>query len=334
MLMLEDLRTLLMRDWLEHDLLLDLQSLEVASSDASFRRYFRGRTLDASVIVMDAPPEKENLGAFIKIAGLLREVGIKVPEIYRQNLEDGFLLLEDFGDQSFLHHVGANPRLALYQVALDNLLKIQAHKPLGGTGLPHYDEALLRRELDIFHTWFLGASLNQEMPRALWEAVQQCLVGSALSQPYTFVHRDYHSRNLMVLADGQLGVLDFQDAVIGPVTYDLVSLLRDCYVAWPQQQLDAWLASYHQRLLDAGIINCDAALFRQWFDLMGLQRHLKAIGIFTRLHLRDGKPGYLADIPRTFGYVTEVCARYPQFAEFGRYLRDEVTPRLNEAVTA
>jgi len=332
--MFEDLRTLLMRDWLEHDVLLEFKSIEAASSDASFRRYFRVLTPDASLIVMDAPPEKEKLDAFIKIAGLLRDAGIRAPEIYRQNLEDGFLLLEDFGGQSLLGYSGAPPTLALYQAALENILVLQTHKPFSNVGLPFYDEALLRRELDIFHTWFVGESLDLVMPRLLWEDVQQLLIGSALSQPSTFVHRDFHSRNLMVLADGQLGVLDFQDAVIGPVTYDLVSLLRDCYVAWPQQQVDVWLEAHRKRLLDAGMVDDDAQLFRQWFDLMGLQRHLKAIGIFTRLHLRDGKPGYLADIPRTFGYVTEVCRRYPQLAEFGGFLQAEVTPRLNKGVAA
>ncbi len=334
MFMLENLRTILMRDWLEHDLLLEAVSIEAASSDASFRRYFRVFTPDAHFIVMDAPPEKEKLDAFIKIAGLLRDVGVRAPEIYRQNLEDGFLLLEDFGNQHFLNHSDTIPTLTLYQTALANLLTLQTHKPFCHMGLPHYDEALLRRELDIFHTWFLGESLDLVIPQALWDEVQRFLVSSALSQPFTFVHRDYHSRNLMVLADGQLGILDFQDAVIGPVTYDLVSLLRDCYVAWPQQQQDAWLTAYRQQLLDAGIVNCDAGLFRQWFDLMGMQRHLKAIGIFTRLHLRDGKPGYLADIPRTFGYVTGVCARYPQLAEFGEYLRVAVQPQLDGELMA
>lgn len=332
--MLEDLRTLQMRDWLENDLLLAVDAIEAASSDASFRRYFRVLGQDVSLIVMDAPPEQEKLDAFIKVAGLIRATGVRVPAIYQQNLEEGFLLLEDFGDQSYFSHSAAVSTEALYQAALDNLFRLQSDVALLETGLPRYDEALLRRELDIFKTWFLGEYFDVGMPPALWEDAQRLLVASALAQPATFVHRDYHSRNLMVLPDGQPGVLDFQDAVLGPITYDLVSLLRDCYVAWPQDQLDAWLTGYRQRLTQAGLIACGPEQFRQWFDWMGVQRHLKAIGIFARLHLRDGKPGYLADIPRTFGYVTEVCASYPQLAALGEFLKAEIQPLLDEELMA
>ncbi len=332
--MLEDLRTLLMRDWLENNALVGVEKIELASSDASFRRYFRAATRHCSRIVMDAPPEKERLDAFIKVAGLIRGVGVKVPEIYQHNLEDGFLLLEDFGDQSFFKNAGVFPDSFLYQGALDSLFQLQSAPSLQKAALPNYDEALLRRELAVFTTWFLGELVDRELPQTLWEALQQGLVDSALCQPVTFVHRDYHSRNLMVLPDGQPGLLDFQDALLGPVTYDLVSLLRDCYRTWPKPQVAAWVNAYWQRLSDAGIIDCTPEVFRQWFDWMGLQRHLKAMGIFSRLHLRDGKPSYLADIPRTLGYVTEVCGDYPQLAAFAEFLLSDIQPRLKEVLNA
>jgi len=327
--MLEDLRSILLLDWLENDLLLPVENLQPASSDASFRRYFRVTAPDGNFIAMDAPPDREKLEPFIKVAGLLREAGVRAPEIFQQNLGDGFLLLEDFGNQNFLDSLNPDSADALYQGALDSLFTLQNHRSLQDAALSRYDEALLRRELDIFSTWFIGDYLDLDIPADIWETLQSLLIESALSQPVTFVHRDYHSRNLMVLPDGLPGVLDFQDAVLGPITYDLASLLRDCYIAWPPAQLDAWLQAYRQRLVLAGLIDCDAALFRQWFDWMGLQRHLKAIGIFSRLHLRDGKSGYLADIPRTLNYVAEVCAAYPELAEFGRFLLTEARPRLH-----
>lgn len=315
-------------DWLENDLLLPIDDFRPASSDASFRRYFRVVTSDGPFIVMDAPPDKEKLGPFIKVAALMRLAGVKTPEIYRQNIEDGFLLLEDFGSSSFLDKLSPDTADYLYQNALDSLFKLQSHRPLQDADLPRYDEALLYRELGIFSEWFIAGGLDMELPEADWAAVQNLLVASALAQPVTCVHRDYHSRNLMVLADGLPGVIDFQDAVLGPITYDLVSLLRDCYIAWPQQQLDVWLHAYRQRLLEAGLVDANAGQFKRWFDLMGMQRHLKAIGIFTRLHLRDGKSGYLADIPRTLNYVTEVCAAYPELADFGEFLQTQAQPAL------
>lgn len=326
--MIEDLRILTLLDWLENDLLLPVENFQPASSDASFRRYFRVTTPEGTVIAMDAPPDKEKLEPFIKVAGLMAGAGVKVPAIYRHNIDDGFLLLEDFGSRSFLDVLSDDTADALYQGALAGLFKLQAHRPLLDADLPRYDEALLRRELGIFEEWFLGAWLDLQMPEAIWATLQDLLIASALSQPVTCVHRDYHSRNLMVLPDNSPGVIDFQDAVLGPITYDLVSLLRDCYIAWPQQQLDNWLQTYRLKLLQAGLIDCDASQFKRWFDLMGLQRHLKAIGIFSRLLLRDGKSGYLADIPLTLNYVTDVCASYPELADFSRFLAAQVRPCL------
>ncbi|WP_292434196.1 phosphotransferase [Methylobacter sp.] len=334
-----------MFDWLENDLLLTITHCEPASSDASFRRYFRvhasddciraggiiatqGAVAEQQFIVMDAPPTKENIEPFIRIAKLLAQSDINVPTIFQQNLADGFLLLEDFGSQCFLDRLNASTADDLYQTAFDSLFKLQTQTPEQNSGLPNYDEPLLQRELTIFEEWFLGQFLDIEISTSVWETVSAILMASALEQPRTFVHRDYHSRNLMVLDNDSPGVIDFQDAVIGPITYDLVSLLRDCYIAWPEQQVRQWRLNYFERLQQAGLINCSSAQFNRWFDLMGLQRHLKAIGIFSRLYLRDGKPNYLNDIPRTLNYVTTVCSAYPELTKFNDFLHQQVLPAL------
>lgn len=318
-----------MFDWLENDLLLSITHCEPASSDASFRRYFRVQTLNQQFIVMDAPPDKENIEPFIRIAKLLRQSRINVPDIFQQNLSDGFLLLEDFGSQCFLDQLNASTAAELYQSAFDSLFKLQTQTPIQQAGLPRYDEALLHRELAIFDEWFLAQLLDIQIPAAVWETVRAMLVTSALEQPSTCVHRDYHSRNLMILDSDSPGIIDFQDAVIGPITYDLVSLLRDCYIAWPEQHVEQWRTQYFERLQQADLINCSPAQFKRWFDLMGLQRHLKAIGIFSRLHLRDGKSSYLGDIPRTLNYVTTVCATYPELAQFDEFLREQALAALS-----
>jgi aminoglycoside/choline kinase family phosphotransferase len=323
-MMPEDLRTLAMLDWLENDLLLVVNSCEPASSDASFRRYFRVMTPEGSFIIMDAPPEKENLEPFIKIADLLSHAHVHVPIIFQQNLTEGFLLLEDFGSQCFLDQLTPDSADSLYQSAFDSLFKLQTHTSLKNCDLPSYNEPLLQRELAIFNDWFLNERLDLQIPMAIWQSVRELLVSSALEQPITCVHRDYHSRNLMVLTHHSPGVIDFQDAVIGPITYDLVSLLRDCYITWPERQVEQWLSQYYQRLLQANLIDSDLAQFKRWFELMGMQRHLKAIGIFSRLHLRDGKSGYLNDIPRTLNYVTTVCSHYQELSEFNHFLHDKV----------
>ncbi|WP_246247130.1 aminoglycoside phosphotransferase family protein [Candidatus Methylobacter favarea] len=315
-----------MLDWLENDLLLTINCCEPASSDASFRRYFRIRTPQGQFIVMDAPPLKENVEPFIKIADLLARSNVKVPAIFHQNPSEGFLVLEDFGTQCFLDQLTAGNATALYQSALDSLFKLQRQTPLQNSGLSGYDEPLLERELAIFDEWFLDKLLGIELPEHIRSSIHTVLIDSALEQPRLCVHRDFHSRNLMVLNEDSPGVLDFQDAVIGPITYDLVSLLRDCYIAWPEQQVEAWMTGYFQRLSHAGLIVCSRAQFKRWFDLMGLQRHLKAIGIFSRLHLRDGKPDYLKDIPRTLNYVMTQAQAYPEFSDFSNFLHSQVLP--------
>ncbi len=325
-MMYHDLRTLALLDWLENDLLMVIESLEPASSDASFRRYFRAKTPDGCFIVMDAPPDKENVEPFIRIAGLLAQAELHVPAIFQHNLIDGFLLLEDLGSQCFLDQLNNATANRLYQSAFASLFKLQTNSVLAAANLPRYDDALLERELAIFEQWFINERLDIELPTALWHSVKTQLIASALAQPVTCVHRDYHCRNLMVLDSDAVGIIDFQDAVIGPITYDLVSLLRDCYIAWSEQQIEHWLHDYYQRLRQAQMLQVDLAQFKRWFDLMGMQRHLKALGIFARLQLRDGKSGYLNDIPRTLNYVITVCANTPEFAEFGQFLHDVVLP--------
>lgn len=322
-----------MLDWLENDLLMTIIAFDPASSDASFRRYFRVKTASGQYIVMDAPPDKENIEPFIRVAKLLRKAKVHVPDIFHINQSDGFLLLEDFGSDGFLDQLNSHTVEALYESAFNSLLKLQVNIELEDCCLPHYNEALLKRELNIFDEWFLGQSLDIQIPESIQKPVYELLIHSALEQPVTCVHRDFHSRNLMVLNDNSPGILDFQDAVVGPITYDLVSLLRDCYIAWPEQQVLAWVSRYHHRLLQAGLIHCGIAPFKRWFDLMGMQRHLKAIGIFSRLNLRDGKSSYLKDIPRTLNYVKTQAQAYPELAQFSQFLDEQVLP-LTHSITA
>jgi N-acetylmuramate 1-kinase len=328
----DDLRTLSMLDWLENDLLLMINSCEPASSDASFRRYFRVKTTEGQYIVMDAPPEKENTAAFIKVAGILAHSQVNVPTIFQQNVTDGFLLLEDFGSTCYLDELNEQNATPLYQGAFEALFKLQSLTDINQCDLPSYDVPLLQRELTIFHEWFLGQLLDIQIPASLWETVCNTLIVSALEQPKVCVHRDYHSRNLMVLTEDSPGVIDFQDAVIGPITYDVVSLLKDCYIAWPEPQVEAWLTSYYDKLVQTELIACSLADFKRWFDLMGMQRHLKAIGIFSRLHLRDDKSTYLQDIPRTLHYVMTVSSSYPELVEFGQFLQNQVIPLLDDTL--
>jgi len=310
--------------WLTETLKMEVKSFQSASSDASFRRYFRVKNTDKSFIVMDAPPEKEDTAPFIKVAHLLEQAKVNVPHIYQQNTQQGFLLLEDFGSQCLLEQLNADNATALYQNAFDELFKLQSNPR--HLDLPLYDAPLLSEELALFYDWFAGKLLGVTVPNDLITNLNALLINSALEQPQVCVHRDYHSRNLMVSEQKPIGVIDFQDAVIGAITYDLVSLLRDCYISWSQEQIEAWVNDYFQRLTTAGLIHCSLNQFKRWFDLMGLQRHLKAIGIFARLNLRDNKAAYLKDIPRTMAYVEQVCGLYPELSPFKNWLEQEILP--------
>ncbi|MGI9302520.1 MAG: aminoglycoside phosphotransferase family protein [Gammaproteobacteria bacterium] len=284
-----------------------------ASDDASFRRYFRVRTREGTFIAVDAPPGKEDCRPFATVTQMLEAVGLNVPHVYAYDFDAGFLLLGDLGADLYLHRLDDTSAARLYGDALAALLKIQTVD--AGT-LPRYDNAMLMREMELFRQWYLsehsGLRLGEERDATL-TGVFENLARAALAQPQVFVHLDYHSRNLMVTHENNPGILDYQDAVRGPVTYDLVSLLRDCYIAWPRSQVIDWTLSYRDRLTAHGIVDTvDDATFLQWFDLMGVQRHLKAAGIFARLNHRDGKSGFLKDIPRTLNYIREVAPRYSQ----------------------
>ncbi|MFT5657313.1 MAG: aminoglycoside/choline kinase family phosphotransferase [Gammaproteobacteria bacterium] len=289
--------------------------LSSASEDASFRSYQRLQMGLESWVVMDAPPDQEPCDSFIDIATRLRRAGLSAPEVIAQNLEQGFLLITDFGATPYLCALDADSEGALYADALAALLQIQIK--VSSSNLPAYDEALLLQEMDLFHDWFLGELLGIELNQSQknqWHSIQEILVQNAFDQPQLFVHRDYHSRNLMKIDQGNPGIIDFQDAVKGPITYDLVSLLRDCYIDWPVARVEQLAFEYYRVATDRALIDVGADQFLNWFNLMGLQRHLKAIGIFSRLSIRDGKNGYLKDIPRTLNYLSQVSANEQSMA--------------------
>jgi N-acetylmuramate 1-kinase len=315
-------------------------AISVASADASFRRYFRIARGGETWVAMDAPPEKEDTGPYVRIAHMLVATGVNAPRVLERNVQQGFLLSSDLGSRTYLTELdrGANAE-SLYRDALAALVRIQAGGAQFLRELPPYDDALLRREMDLFPEWYCGRHLGlllTPQDRAGLQAVFDVLAAEALRQPRVFVHRDYHSRNLMVCDGAQQGanpgILDFQDAVAGAVTYDLVSLLRDCYVAWPLERVHGWAMQFREDAGAAGVgVGSDRGEFLRWLDLMGVQRHLKAIGIFARLWHRDGKPGYLKDIPRTLNYVRHVCSEYRELAFLGRFIEQRVQPALERA---
>ena len=322
----------------------DLQgNLRPVSGDASFRRYFRGFTDTQSWVLVDAPPDKENSHAFVDVARRLACGGVNVPEVVAADLELGFMCLADFGDTLLWSKLdtaqvdaSAQPDAdALYHSAFTELLKIQQCD--GRTpSLPLYDEALLLREMRLFTDWFCGGIMQLTLSAfeiSMLENMYRFLMDSALAQPQVFVHRDYHSRNLMYRKGLPPGVLDFQDAVLGPVTYDLVSLLKDCYISWPRAQVNAWVLEYAALAKDSGILAHESQQdFLRHFDLMGVQRHLKVAGIFGRLWLRDGKSRYLQDIPLTLRYISEVVPECPELTVFSDWLHTRILPKLESAL--
>ncbi|MBL3589495.1 MAG: phosphotransferase [gamma proteobacterium endosymbiont of Lamellibrachia anaximandri] len=303
-----------LKNWLSSLPEIESYTFEPASGDASFRRYFRIETGDKSYIAMDAPPEKEDTKPFIRMAEALESIGLKVPHIFARNQAEGFLLLSDLGKTLYLDRLDETNVDRLYGDALGALVVIQACGPV--EGLPDYDRTLLLQEMELFREWLLERhhALNLTADEhSMLDVTFDFLAGNALDQPQVCVHRDYHSRNLMVTDQSNPGIIDFQDAVLGPVTYDLVSLLRDCYIHWPKARIEAWVMGYHELAVQSGVLRSEHEdQFLRWFDLMGVQRHLKASGIFARLNIRDGKPGYLQDIPRTLNYILEVAPDYPE----------------------
>src|SRR5471032_929778 len=327
----QDLRLQQLKVWLDEQLpiLFNAQdwgavppaTLTAASSDASFRRYFWWEGGGQSFVVMDAPPPQENCKPFVDIADLLSKSGINVPKIYAEDLKRGFLLLNDLGRKTYLDVMDAENADALFADALDALLAFQ-QLPMEAP-LPSYDVALLRRELELFPEWYVRRHLGVELDAAqlaLWQRVSDHLIDSALAQPKVLVHRDYMPRNLMI-SEPNPGVLDFQDAVYGPVTYDITCLFKDAFLSWPEERVEGWLKKYWHQARALGIpVQEDISEFLRASDLMGVQRHLKVIGIFARICHRDGKPRYVADVPRFFSYIDAVVARRPELAELGELL--------------
>ena len=302
-----------------------------ASEDASFRRYFRLANGQSSFIAMDAPPPQEDCLPFVRIAGYLEAMNLNAPRVIEANLDDGFLLLSDLGTRLYLDELRCAPERAavLYDDAIGSLLAMQRRGVAYQSALPPYDEKLLRFELSLFHDWLcgthLGLDLSGQEERA-WQACCDLLVDNALNQEQVFVHRDYHSRNLMITAENNPGILDFQDAVEGPLTYDLVSLLKDCYVRWPADTVWQWALQFYNELEVSLRQRLSESEFRRSFELMGVQRHLKAAGIFCRLNHRDGKAGYLGDIPRTLSYIVELGDDYEELGFLVGLIEGQVLP--------
>ncbi|HEV2539677.1 MAG TPA: phosphotransferase [Frateuria sp.] len=334
----------------------DSLTLEPASADASFRSYWRTHCDGGSWIVMDSPPALEDPAPWLAIGERLRAAGLHVPAVRAHDLAQGFLLIEDLGQRLYLPALDASSADALYGQAMEALLRIQS--TVDGSSLAPYNHAFLQRELELMPEWFLQRHLGYTPECEEWDVIEQAftvLLHAAAEQPRVFVHRDFHSRNLLIveppadpaplsnpgiiaaersgpgiiapepsgpgiIAPGLLspGIIDFQGALYGPLAYDLASLLRDCYIAWDEARVLDWAEAYRRCAVDAGLIDpsVDTMRFRRWFDLIGLQRHIKVLGIFCRLWYRDGKPGYLTDLPRVLGYVLGVAGRYPELADF------------------
>ncbi len=302
---------------------LQLESLRPASSDASFRRYFRIDGVDGnSYIVMDAPPPQEDVRPFIHVADVFGATSVSVPSILAQDIDQGFLLLSDLGSTTYLQLLNPDNAHKLYIDAIDALVQIQIHS--APAVLPEYDRALLLRELMLFPEWYIGKHLGLTMTEkqtATLNKVFDALLANNLAQAQVYVHRDYHSRNLMVLTKGNPGILDFQDAVYGPITYDLASLLRDAYIQWDEEVVLDWAIRYWERARRAGLpVNPDIDSFYRDFEYMGLQRHLKVLGIFARLYHRDGKDAYLKDLPLVMEYTRKAAHRYKELAPLVKLL--------------
>ncbi len=309
------LQTLASRHAIEPD------SLQPASADASFRRYFRVQAGAGSLIVMDAPPDKEDVRPFVHVAGLLRAAGLNAPEVIEADEQQGLLLLSDLGQDTYLNVLDERNAPGLFSDAIDALVRWQQATRPGV--LPPYDESLLRRELQLFPDWYVARHLQHELTDAQREGLALMfdrIVAANLAQPVVYVHRDYMPRNLMIAAPNP-GILDFQDAVIGPVSYDVASLFRDAFISWDEERVIDWTIRYWERARRAGLpVGTDFGAFWRDFEWMGLQRHLKVLGIFARINYRDGKPHYLADTPRFVGYVRAVTRRYDELAPLARLL--------------
>lgn len=319
-----DPRLASLQQWLDSFPLhrLDSKTIRPASSDASFRRYFRIDSPGGSYVAMDAPPEKEKIQPFIHVAEVFRQCAVCVPDVIEKNIDEGFLLLSDLGNTTYLQKLNEENAHEMYLDAIDALVRIQMTSQSGV--LPEYDRTLLLNELKLFPEWYVGKHLGAELTEKQMMTLQKMfdlILANNLAQPQVYVHRDYHSRNLMALETGNPGILDFQDAVFGPITYDLASLLRDAYIVWDEERVLDWVIRYWERARKAGLpVNPDIDMFYRDFEFMGLQRHLKVLGIFARLYHRDGKDAYLNDLPVVMEYTYRTASRYPELAPLAQLL--------------
>jgi aminoglycoside/choline kinase family phosphotransferase len=329
----KQLRQQQLHTWINHNTDFKCDSLELVSGDASFRRYYRFVYHEQSIIAVDAPPESEDVSQFIAVAHTYRDKGIKVPEIYAFDLEHGFYIQQDFGHRMFSDFLTIDSCDQFYSKALANIPLIQSCLSTDKGPLPHFDDAFIERELNIFTEWlldkYLQLSLNDAEKTMLNEAFD-AVKNACLTQPKVGIHRDYHSRNLMLLRDNEIGVIDFQDAVVGPITYDAVSLLRDSYQDWPKLKVMEWLQNWHTEFY----AQYPWAEFKMWFDSVGMQRHIKVAGIFARLCIRDNKPDYLLDIPHTLHYLIDEASQFPEYFEFASFVRERVLPNVLKKLKA
>lgn len=293
--------------------------IEIASADASFRKYYRLLSTDKTFILMDSSLEKGSLAPFIDVTSRLLAVDVNAPKILEKNLEEGFLIIEDFGNTLYLNVLDASNYKTLYSKAIDEIIKMQ---DADVTNLPLYDKTFLHFEMDLMREWYLEKNLKVTLSEAQKKVIEEALDAISdvvLCQPQNaFVHRDYHSRNIMLTSDGELGIIDYQDAMNGAITYDLVSLLKDCYIAYERQEIEKLALEFR----DKKSVDASDAEFLKWFDFMGMQRHIKVLGIFSRLFLRDGKDGYLKDIPLTLKYTIDAANRYEETKELAKLLKE------------
>lgn len=325
--MSSDIRQVALLEWLQSLPGIEPENLHMISGDASFRRYFRFQHAGKDCIAVDSPPDKEKNHEFAALSEAYLQHGVPVPEVTHVNFDDGFLMLQDFGNALFSERLTSDDAGEMYRKALSHLPHIQEVTTTHGKVLPGFDRALLEAEFYLFNHWLLAVHLGLELDKSEWQVIhdtQRYLSEVFLSQPEAGVHRDYHSRNLMMLEDGSIGIIDFQDAVVGPITYDAVSLLRDCYVVWPDEFVYEQLSTWHQ----AHYAQYEWEKFKQWFDCTGMQRHIKASGIFARLCHRDGKTSYLEDIPRTLEYLVKVGQNMPQCVKFADLVADKIIPAV------
>lgn len=323
----------MIKKWLAEDISIDFSDVVPLAGDASFRHYFRVMTDKGNFVAMDAPVEKENSLPFVAIDKAWLALGLRVPKIYEANLDKGFFLLEDFGDDLYLKTLNSNTANELYGKAMADLAILQTCTQVEGWNLPRFNRDKYMHELSRFQEWYLEKYLKLQLTQNEKDMLQHTfdfLIETALSQPQVCVHKDYHSRNLMKLENGDMGILDFQDALWGPITYDLMSLLRDSYIHWPSEQITKWIKQFYQQCVTAGVSLPDVELFQRWFDVISVQRYLKVLYIFSRLKLLYNNPNYTQYIPRVLAYLMQVMPNYNELSELKLFFETRVFPHESD----